>query len=80
MIDRPTFSTPEAAALAGWTHSPAARARAVEVRPHPDGDDVVWVVVQLGEQTGFHDQDIVSCQRQADGTWVDVGSTGTSSA
>jgi hypothetical protein len=75
-----THPTPEAAALAAWAATPSASARVVEVRPHPDGDDVVWVVLQLGEPTGFHDEDIVTCVRSEGGTWSEAGSTGASIA
>jgi hypothetical protein len=74
-----SFASPEEAALSAWAGTPAAAARVVAVRPAAD-DDAVWVVLQLGnEPSGFHDQDIVTCLRQDDGTWVEGGSTGASS-
>lgn len=79
MVTQPSFTTPEEAALAGWARTPLAGARVVEVRPAAD-DNAVWVVVQLGvEPTRFHDQDIVTCVPQEDGTWIETGSTGASS-
>ncbi|MCU1624103.1 MAG: hypothetical protein JWL79_2948 [Frankiales bacterium] len=78
MSEQQSFPSAEAAALSAWAHTPAAAARVVEVRPG-EVDDAVWVVVQLGEPTGFHDQEIVTCVRQADGTWIEGGSTGASS-
>ncbi len=75
---RRRFRTPEAAALAEWDHSPAAAARVVEVRPAAE-EGAVWVVLQLGEPTGFHDQDIVTCVQDRAGMWTTSGSTGASS-
>ncbi|HVE74946.1 MAG TPA: hypothetical protein VNA30_07680 [Mycobacteriales bacterium] len=72
------FPTAEAAALSGWEHTPAAAARVVEVRPAAQ-DNAVWVVLQLGEPSGFHDQDIVTCVRDSAGMWATRGSTGASS-
>lgn len=79
MDDRPGYETAEAAALAEWEHTPTAGARVVEVRPAAE-ESAVWVVLQLGEPTGFHDQDIVTCVCDADdGLWRSAGSTGASS-
>jgi hypothetical protein len=78
MTDRRGFDTPQAAAIAEWVHTPAAGARVVEVRP-AESESVVWVVLQLGEPTGFHDQDIVTCVRDGEGMWTTIGSTGASS-
>ena len=72
------FDTAEEAALAEWAHTPAAHARVVEVRPSVDAT-AVWVVLQLGEPTGFHDQDIVTCVCTPEGRWWTSGSTGASS-
>lgn len=72
------FSSPEQAALADWSRTPRANARVVEVRPGAD-EGAVWVVVQLGEPTGFHDQDIVTCLVTQEGLWWAGGSTGASS-
>jgi hypothetical protein len=68
------FDTPEEAALSGWGSTPAAHARAVEVRPSADFDGA-YVVVQTDGPAGFHDRDIVSCGRSSDGRWSVSGST-----
>ncbi len=78
MNDERRFELPQDAALAQWSHVPAAGAHVVEVRPTGD-EATVWVVLQLGERTGFHDQDIVTCIQDPDGTWIAGGSTGDSS-
>ena len=72
------FDSPEEAALAAWAGTPAANAKVAEVRPAAD-EGAVWVVVQLGEPTGFHDQDIVTCMTTDEGKWWAGGSTGASS-
>jgi hypothetical protein len=72
------FETAEEAALADWAATPAAQARVVEVRPS-DNATALWVVLQLGAPTGFHDQDIVTCVRRRDGRWWTSASTGASS-
>lgn len=73
------FDSAEEAALAEWAHTPAAGAAVVEVRPSVDVT-AVWVVVQLGDPTGFHDQDIVTCVQTPEGQWWASGSTGASSS
>ena len=72
------FDTAEEAALAEWSHTPAAHATVVDVRP-AEGATAVSVVLQLGESTGFHDQDIVTCVRTPEGRWWTSGSSGASS-
>lgn len=72
------FETAEEAALAEWTHTPTANATVVEIRPSADAT-AVWVVLQLGEATGFQDQDIVTCVRTPEGRWWANGSSGASS-
>jgi hypothetical protein len=72
------FDTAEEAALAEWAHTPAARATVVEIRPSVDAT-AVWVVLQLGEPTGYQDQDIVTCVRTPEGRWWTNGSSGASS-
>lgn len=72
------FDSAEEAALAEWAHTPAARATVVEVRPSEDAT-AVWVVLQIGEPKGFHDQDIVTCVSTPDGRWWISGSSGASS-
>ena len=54
------FDTPEEAALAGWSHTPSANARVVELRH--DGD-VALVVIQVDGAPGFHDRDACTCER-----------------
>jgi hypothetical protein len=76
----PGWSTPEAAALASWAHSPNAEAKVVQVEPAATAD-AVYVSVQLdGAVTGFHDLDIVTCVQGSDGRWRESGSTGGSTA
>lgn len=70
------YATAEEAALASWAHTPAARARVVAVEPHPESDDAVWVHVQLDSQPGgFHDRDVMTCERGPDGMWREGGSS-----
>jgi hypothetical protein len=73
------WPTPEEAALASWAHTPNAEAKVVQVEPAASAD-AVYVSVQVGgARTGFHDLDIVTCQKGSDGRWRESGSTGGSS-
>jgi hypothetical protein len=67
------FDTPEEAAMAGWSHTPSANARVVEVRR--DGDTAL-VVIQVDGSPGFHDRDACSCWQLPNGKWQCTGSTG----
>lgn len=67
------FDTPEEAALAGWSHTPSANARVVELRH--DGD-VALVVIQVDGAPGFHDRDACTCERLPNGKWRCTSSTG----
>ena len=69
------FETAEAAALSGWTHTPSARARVVEVQQRTD--DEVVVVIEVDGNTAYN-RDLVTCQRDAAG-WRWTGSTGSGS-
>ena len=73
-MDR-AFDSPEEAALSGWSHTPGARARVVEVQSH--GDAVALVVIELDGHPGYN-RDLVTCARDEEGRWHWTSSTGAS--
>ena len=72
------FDTPEEAALAQWQGTTGVDVSVIGTRPSTD-DGAVWVAIQIGEPTGFHDQDVVTCLITREGRWWAGGSTGSSS-
>jgi hypothetical protein len=69
------FETAEAAALSAWAHTPAARARVIEVRPRDENEVIVVIEV---EGHPAYNRDLVTCERDETG-WRWTGSTGSGS-
>lgn len=68
-----TFDSPEEAALSGWSHTPGAGARVVDVQLH--GENEAVVTIEVAGDPGYN-RDLVTCSRGAEGLWIWTGSTG----
>lgn len=69
------FDSPEEAALSGWSHTPGAQARVVEVQ-QPSATEAL-VIIEVAGHPGYN-RDLVTVSRDTNGRWRWTGSTGAS--